>query len=84
MSVAAFRNDVPVFDADHTLRVLRDIGFVRHHHDGRAFAVQVVQQVHDLHAGDGIEIARRFVGQNQRRAIDQRAGDGDALLLPAR
>jgi hypothetical protein len=26
----------------------------------------------------------RLIGQHQRRPTDQRAGDGDALLLPAR
>ncbi|EGF32131.1 hypothetical protein IMCC9480_2880 [Oxalobacteraceae bacterium IMCC9480] len=31
----------------------------------------------------GVEVRQRFVEQNHRRVVDQRAGDGDALLLAA-
>ena len=33
--------------------------------------------------GDGIEVARRFVGEDVARIVDQAAGDGGALLLAA-
>ena len=35
-------------------------------------------------AGRRVEVAGRLVGQQQRRLVDQRARDGDALLLAAR
>jgi hypothetical protein len=33
--------------------------------------------------GSRIEIAGRLVGEKQARPVDQRSGDGDALLLAA-
>ena len=48
------------------------------------FAVQVIRQW-DIASGSERQLAleRRggLVGQNHRRAVGQRAGDGDALLL---
>ena len=32
----------------------------------------------------GVEVARGFIGENQRRVVDQRPGDGDALALASR
>ena len=46
--------------------------------------VQPLKKPHDLDAGAGVEIAGRLVGQEDRWIRDQRARDGDALLLPAR
>ena len=51
---------------------------------GRALCLQLsAQQRH--HAGGAlrVEIAGRLVGQNEGRAMDERARDGDALQLPA-
>src|ERR1035437_1263396 len=48
-----------------------------------ALGVQFIEHLHDFHAGGGIEIAGGLVGQNHERIVDQRAGDGDALLLAA-
>ena len=45
--------------------------------------VQFLKHAQDLFARPRIEISGRFVGQHERRTIDQRAGDGDALLLSA-
>ncbi len=45
---------------------------------------QVVQGLEHRLAGGGIEVAGRLVGQQQARLVGQGAGDGDALLLPAR
>ena len=41
------------------------------------------KQRHDLAPVAVIEVAGRLVGQQQARIVDQGAGDGDALLLPA-
>ena len=42
------------------------------------------QQPHDFFGRLAVESAGWFVGQQQARIVDQRARDGDALLLPAR
>ena len=41
------------------------------------------QQLHDLLARFGVQVAGRLVGHDDGRVVDQRAGDGHALLLPA-
>ena len=51
-----------------------------HDHEG-AFAAKVEKKVKDLGADGGIEVARRFIGQNDFRIVHQRAGNGDPLLL---
>jgi len=56
---------------------------VRHHQDCVAFRVKFAQQTeHDLLVGL-VEVAGRFVRENQIGVIDQRAGHGHALLLAA-
>ena len=61
-----------------------DIVLVRHQHDGIAFRVQRCEQRHDLVAGGGVERAGGLVGQQDRRIVHQRPGDGHALALAAR
>ena len=43
----------------------------------------VAQQLHDVTAVGGVEIAGRLVGQHDRRIVGQRARERDALLLAA-
>ena len=63
----------------------RDIRLMRHHDDGDAlFAIQRAERLHNLVRISGIEIAGRFIRQQQARLVDQGAGDRDPLLLPAR
>src|SRR3954451_19668394 len=57
---------------------------VRGDHDGRAGAVDPVQQLHDPDRRLGVEVAGRLVGEQQRRVVDERARDRDTLLLAAR
>ena len=47
-------------------------------------AVERDQRLHDLMRGLGVEIAGGFVGEQYAGPVDQRSGDGDALLLAAR
>ena len=54
------------------------------HHDYQAVAGDFGEQIHDLHACFRVEGARRLVGQNDFRLVDQGARDGDALHLAAR
>ena len=51
--------------------------------DGFALGVEAVEGVEDFQAGLRVEVAGRLVGEDEERVIHQRAGDGDALLLPA-
>ena len=60
-----------------------DVIFVRDHDDGFARLIQLGEQGHDFVAGARIEVARRLVGQNDVRIVDQGAGNGHALLLAA-
>src|SRR5689334_12747085 len=62
--------------------VLGDVHFVRDQHDGdAALHVQALEDVHDFHARARIEVAGRLVGEQDRRLVDERARDCDALLL---
>jgi hypothetical protein len=57
---------------------------VRHHdHRDALIAIEAGDQIHDLAAGLGIEVAGRLVGQKNGRIGHDRARDGDALLLAA-
>ena len=73
-----------VADVDDAMRVHGDIVLMRHQHDGIALLVQLREQRHDVVAGGGIERAGGLVGQQKRRMVHQRPGDGHALALPAR
>jgi hypothetical protein len=53
------------------------------HHDRPALLVEPGEELEDLGARAGVEVPGRLVGQQQRRAADQGAGDGDALDLAA-
>ena len=57
---------------------------MRDHGDGDALVVERLEGGHDFDARAAVEVARRLVGQEQRGIVDERAGDGHALLLAAR
>ena len=78
-TIAAARDldHAPAHAVDHRLVVRRD-------DHGRAGAVDPVEQLHDPDRRLGVEVAGRLVGQQQRRVVDERARDRDALLLAAR
>ena len=73
-----FERDRPLADRANQLAV------VRRHEDGGPFRVDLAEQVHDLEGEIGIEIARRLVREDERRLVDERPRDRDALLLAAR
>ena len=52
-------------------------------HDHQTVLRHLLEQVHDLHGRVGVERSGRLVGQHDVRVVDQGAGDGDALHLPA-
>src|SRR5438128_5802606 len=63
---------------------VHDLGVVGRHDERRAELLHAREELDDLPARDGVEVASRLVGDENPRAIDERAGDGDALLLAAR
>src|ERR1043166_589899 len=59
-------NNQPVTKNDLPLCVRGDIGLMSHQNDGNSFLlVEILKQLHDLHACFGIEVAGRFIGENQ-------------------
>src|SRR4029077_17327650 len=69
---------------DHiALRISSDVLLVRDHDDRDAALVELLENGHDLDAGSTVEIAGRFICQQDLRIIDQRARNCDALLLTA-
>ena len=56
------------------------VGVVGDEHDGDALPVELAQHLHDFSRRLAVERPRRLVRQ-QNRIVDERAGDGDALLL---
>jgi hypothetical protein len=76
--------DKAIAHGDNASRTARDGRIVCDQQYGlRAFPIEPFQLIDDFGTGAGIEVARRFIRQNDIRLIDQRAGDGDTLLLPA-
>ena len=75
--------DQAVADADDAPRMPGDVLLVRDDNDGVALLRELLEQRHDFLAGLGIEIAGRFVRQQDGRLVHQRAGDGHALALAA-
>ena len=76
----------PAIDQRHDpVAAARQLGIVGNQQKGRSgFAMQAEQQIDDLLARGAVEIAGRLVRQQQFRAGDEGARDGDALLLAAR
>ena len=77
-------HDAAVAHLDDALAVLRDVRLVRDQHDRDALIVQLLEERHDLDRHVAVEVSRRLVGEQQRRARHERARDRDALLLTAR
>ena len=85
MPAAWSRIDAALAQLDHAAAHLVDhLAVVGGDDDGRAGAVDPVDQLHDPDRGLGVEVAGRLVGQQQRRVVHERARDRDALLLAAR
>src|SRR5580693_2853664 len=73
-----------VFEADDASTHSIDDGLiVRCDDHGRPFEVDALQERGDLGRVGGIEIARRFVAEEDLRIVHERPGDRRALLLAA-
>jgi hypothetical protein len=56
---------------------------VGHDHDRLPGAVEAPQQPQHVGGGGAVEVAGGLVGQQQRRLVHERPGDGDTLALAA-
>ena len=65
------------------IHMLDDAHVVGGDDHGGTFVVELRQQLDDLDAVAVVEVARGLVGEEQRRIVDERAADCDALLLSA-
>ena len=65
------------------LGVSGDLRLVGDHHDGDAFIIELLEDLHDLLTGFGIQSAGRFVGQEHFWIIHDSSGDGHTLALTA-
>ncbi len=76
--------NLSVMQFDATVRQSGHDGIMRDHHDGASLLMKFAQQPqHDFFILR-VEIAGRFVGQNNLGIVDQSARDTDTLLLAAR
>ena len=76
-------DDLAIFETHDPPAMFRDVFLVRHQNHRLALVVQRLKQRHDLLARPGVQVAGRLVGHQERRVVDEGAGDGDALLLAA-
>jgi hypothetical protein len=77
--------DPAVGHDDHVVRGGGEIEVMGYDDHGATIVMCEVRQ-DPLHvaAGGGVEVAGRFVGQDQQRIVGECLGDGDPLALPAR
>src|SRR6185437_5153931 len=73
--------DSSVQQIDDTRTVLGVLFRVGYLDDGHSFFVQLFEQLHDLFALAGIQVAGGFIGQQQPGFTDECAGDAYELLL---
>ena len=77
-------HDPPVGEHQQPVGEGGGVGVVGDHHDRLAEVVDgMAQQVEHVAGGFRVEVARGLVREHDRRARDQRARDGHALLLAA-
>src|SRR5580704_6159965 len=79
----ALIGDPTIDDVDDPVAVFRVPLVVRHLDDRRAGVIQLLEQIHNLLALAGVQVAGRFVGQNDLGIGHDGAGDGNQLLLSA-
>src|SRR6195952_1166409 len=83
-AAALVAHEAAPLEGDHAAAHAVDhLAVVRRHDDGRAGAVDAVEQLHDADRRVGVEVARGLVADQERRVVDERPRDRDALLLPA-
>lgn len=77
--------DTTITEVDPAIGEGRHRGIVSHENQGRSFACpHLGEEIENHPAGRAIEIARGFIGEQQRRFGSESAGESDPLLLPTR
>lgn len=76
-------DDFSVADDDAAIRLRGDLRVVRDEDNGAPLAAEVAKEGQDGFACGGVEIAGRFVGEDDARIVDERARDRNALALAA-
>ena len=66
------------------MREVGDVGLVGYEDDGVALGVELVEQAHNLYRSFGVEVSGGLVGEDDAGLVDEGAGNGDTLALPAR
>ena len=81
--IRIFAHQLTVGNPQYALRITGTIRAVGYHDDGHPLLVESVEQLHDFPAGFGVEVAGGFIGQQNRRLVNDGAGDGNALIFSA-
>src|SRR5205814_278706 len=77
-------DDGAIRKADDPRSVLGDLRLVGDEDDcNPSLGIQPLEDLHDLDARPAVEIAGRLIREQDRRIVEQRARDRDALLLSA-
>ena len=63
--------------------VTAEFGVVGDEDDGSAFGMQLLEEDENLEGGARVKVSSGFVRKDDRRVVDQGAGDGDTLHLSA-
>ena len=77
------QREMAVGELDAAAGVAGDVHVVRDHEDGVAGFVELAKNVNDDFFVGFVEISGGLVGEDEFWLIDERAGDGDALLFAA-
>ena len=80
---APVRDDASSVEPNDAPRPGRYGGIVSDEHDRSPACAELLQHAEHLAGRLGIEVAGRLVSEDEIRLVDERAGDGDALLLAA-
>jgi len=75
--------DAPIAHMNHPVRMYGSLRVMSHHDNGAAPFMQGMEQFHDFLARLRIEVAGRFIRQDQHRIIDESPGNCHTLLLTA-
>src|ERR1700691_6347862 len=78
-----FCDDLAVEEMDLAIGMAGEARIVRDHADGRALAMQILEQLHDGLGVARVQVSGGLVSQQDGRRTGQRTGYGDALLLTA-
>ena len=73
-----------MFDNDAALCFFTDFCRMRDSENRMPFVVKFMKNLHDKVLILLVEVARRFVGKDENRIIDEGTGNADTLLLAAR